>query len=159
MRTSTPDIVVNISWHKLTADEISVFSLGLGFCPDSNYHLFETIKDINLFVCKLNLKALHHKPNQPSSSSSASSSLLLADSQKAPSTPTPLLVALETCDSTDPTNNSLPLSHSQPNIQDLKLKSKTFPPSSVNKRVHLFLKMVRSEISAFFVTNKLPSQI
>lgn len=45
----------------LTWDEIEVLSLGLGFCPDQTPDVFEVIKDLNLFVRKLSLKAIHQK--------------------------------------------------------------------------------------------------
>lgn len=64
-------MVVHLSSQKLTPDEVDVLSLGLGFCPDSNYNLFDTVKDINLFIHKLNLKALHHNFNQSTSGTSA----------------------------------------------------------------------------------------
>lgn len=85
--------------------QTEVLALGLGYCPDHNHDLFTTIKDINLFIRKLTLKALHHKSNQAADGTGALmqlslvecrelGDLLLMDSQDVPSTPTPLLEAL-----------------------------------------------------------------
>lgn len=52
-------------FYQLSKEEIEVLSLGLGFCPDLRLDNFDTIKDVHLFVRKLNLKALYHKHKAP----------------------------------------------------------------------------------------------
>lgn len=39
------NVVVDLSTHQLSSAEIEVLSLGLGYCPDTNYNTFDTIKD------------------------------------------------------------------------------------------------------------------
>lgn len=66
------------------------------------------------------------------------------DSQNYPSSPTPLLEALENAVSV---SNPLISSDQQlPNLQGLKTKSKISPPNTFNKSAGLFLKMVSAEL-------------
>lgn len=58
------NIVVNLSTQQLTRSETEVLALGLDFCPETNLDIFKTIFDLNLFVRKLSLRALHHR-NEP----------------------------------------------------------------------------------------------
>lgn len=98
--------MINLSQQPLSLDQTEVLALGLGFCPERNHDLFTTIKDVNLFIRKLTLKALHHKNVQASDGTGALMQLslvecrelrdlLLMESQEVPSTPTLLLEALE----------------------------------------------------------------
>lgn len=132
----------------MTQAQIEVLALGLGFCPDQDHNLFTTIKDVNLFVRKLTLKTLHHK-NTPTTDGTAALMRLslsecrqlreffLLDSQEAPSTPTPLLEAMENISDASPneedTSPALDENTSSnqidlPKLSDLKPKSKTYPP-------------------------------
>lgn len=81
-----------------------------------------------------------------------------SDSQDPPSSPSPLLEALKAFGANPDT---LPVPNlpgevvsdlaspvGLPLLYDLKHKSKTFPPSSINKNANLFLQMVTNEITA-----------
>lgn len=158
---------------------MEVLSLGLGFCTTSNYNLFDTIKDLNLFTRKLILKCLHHKNHDSSAGlqelmklsqtdCQALRELLLEESTDMPSTPTPLLEALESISpapetpeitSTDSFEQS---EYPTQLLQNIKIKSRVFPPNHLNKNVWLFLKMVISEIEhlprdVFITTQNLSS--
>lgn len=91
------DNVVNLSKQNLRVEQLEVLAMGLGFCPERNHNLFDTVKDVNLFVRKLMLKVLHHKNIQSPVGVGALMQLsltecrelrdlLLMDSQEAPST-------------------------------------------------------------------------
>lgn len=113
---SFDDIVVNLSTHPLTSHEIQILSLGLGYCPEANFDIFETIKDINLFTRKLTLKLLHHKTDQPDTGFNALMQLTQRECKELrellleeelfaftrPSSPSPLLEILESTSSTTP---------------------------------------------------------
>lgn len=135
--------VINLSSQVLTPEELEVLSLGLGFCPDSSYDIFKTIKDLNLFVHKLNLKILHHKPESSTAGSAALMQLsiaecrelrelLLTDADEFTSSPSPLIEAMEALDSLELTSetNVQPLEPLLPFLKDLKIKSTTFPATS-----------------------------
>lgn len=153
------------SKHHLTVEQSEVLSLGLGFCPERPHILFDTIKDLNLFVHKLSLKTLHHKNDHSSSGTAALMhlskvecrelrDLLLSESQELDSSPSPLIEAFDAL--SDPslvltpslaeTTTREPVD-SLPDISDLKCKSRAFPPSTINKNAHLFLRMVSSEVA------------
>lgn len=75
----------------------------------------------------------------------------MSDSQGVHSSATPLLAALEAladCDVTEPLPTYDPPSVLPPNLADLKCKSKTFPPTTINKSAHLFLRIACAEITA-----------
>lgn len=75
-------------------------------------------------------------------------------------TSTPLLSALESNELTASGISSVDTSN--PDLRDFKVKSKTFPASSVNKSAHLFLKMTSSEITALSKnknTSMIPSDL
>lgn len=133
-------------------------SLGLGFCPDSDLDVFESTKDVTLFVRKLILRVLHHKTdsNPPCTSALMNltltecrelKSLLLSDSQTCPSSLTPLIEAHEALDgivNIPPNEEPNPLT---PLTLDFKIKSTVFPSLSLNKNALLFLKLVTGELS------------
>lgn len=109
--------VINLSKHSLTKAQTEVLSLGLGFCPEQSHVLFNTIKDLNMFVRKLTLTILHHKTTAPPAGISTLMQLslsecrelrelLLAESQEPPSSPSPPLEALEALQNT---NVSVPI--------------------------------------------------
>lgn len=111
----------------------------------TNFDRFETLKDLHLFVRKLNLKGIHHKTQQPDSgfntlmqlsmtecqelrdllndsqTSQPGDSLpptdFLSDSQNHPSSPTPLLEALENAVSDTTTSTELTASSKPPGIE------------------------------------------
>lgn len=127
---------------------MEVLALGLDYCPERNHDLFDTVKDVNLFVRKLTLKALHHKSTQsPAGVGTLMQlsltecrdlrNLLLMDTQEVPSTPTPLLEALEAAlenpmvDNLDSQSEETLPSSPCTNLLELgvlKRKSKIFPP-------------------------------
>lgn len=93
--------------------------------------------------------------------------VLPTSTQDIPSSPTPLLEAFEALmedlipvsvdNSTQAEGSSGTLLHlGLPRLADLKRKSKTFPPPTINKCAHLFLCMVTNEISA--LPKELPMQ-
>lgn len=111
---------------------------------------------------------LHHKAAQGTAETSALMQLsltecrelremLLMDSQEVPSSPTPLLEALESLMDDPPqlVDPSISIEESPvvppvisvPHLDDLKCKSTTFPPPFFNKNVHLFLRIVTKEIT------------
>lgn len=127
--------------------------------------MFDTIKDLNLFVRKLSLKAIHHKqePNQSGTNYLMQLSLtecrelrdlLLEDmddsqmSSTPPSSPTPLLEAAEAALNTPQIGPKNPTDSLVPNTLDLRAKSKVFPSSSTSKSEQLFLKLVSNDILA-----------
>lgn len=153
--------MINLSSQVLTPEETHVLSLGLGFCPDSNLDLLETIKDLNVFVKKLNLKALHHKSQGPTSTVNTltwltlsecrdlKNLLLTTESHELTDSPSPIIQAFEEAQSLESEPDPQPSDLLKTNLLDLKPKSKTFSPNTINKNAHLFLKKVSSEIEAF----------
>lgn len=143
---------MNLSKHQLTTSQIEVLALGLGFCPERNHVLFDTIKDFKLFIRKLTLKAPHHKTDQSPSATSALMQLLLSefrelrelllsDSQDIPSSPTPLLAALEAMvenSTSEPVPTTDPPPVVPPNLADLKCKSKTPPSPQPLTGMHIY---------------------
>lgn len=91
----------------------------------------------------------------------------MGDSQEFPSSPSPLLSALEAAtipvieeptidESLSPTDT---LNPPLPIINDLRVKSKTFPPSTMNKNAHLFLRMVTADVKALPSNTQLPTNL
>lgn len=63
-----------------------------------------------------------------------------------PFSPTPLLEEMDLIDQVDLEEFSEQTSTLKPKIDNVKIKSKVFPPSSINKNAHLFLKMVTEDL-------------
>lgn len=152
--------MVNLSKRQLTADQAEVLALGLAYCPERPLNLFDTIKDLNLFVRKLTLKQLHHKSDQCSTGNSALMQLSLSEcrelrdllfsesqdvpsssTQDVPSSPTQLLEALMDNLASVGSDNSTPTSGAVetstpvglPMLAKLKRKSKIPPPINTKR--------------------------